>query len=89
MRRILPLLLLAATAGAPPAEEPPPRREPPPPPPRPNRGRAPDPKTIKGPHRVACPRCHAEAGKSCDRRTLGRHHYHKARVDLAKEQGVG
>ena len=34
--------------------------------------------------RVACPRCHAEIGKDCDAATLGRHMYHKARIDAAK-----
>ena len=34
--------------------------------------------------RVACPRCHAEIGKDCDAATLGRHSFHKARIDAAK-----
>ena len=28
-----------------------------------------------------CPRCKAEPGQDCDRHTLGRRMYHKARVD--------
>ena len=35
------------------------------------------------PRTVACPKCHAEPGQPCDRRTLGRHAYH-----LAREQAV-
>jgi len=30
---------------------------------------------------VACPRCGVEPGAPCDRRTLGRFNYHKARKD--------
>lgn len=37
-----------------------------------------DPET--SPISVACPRCGAGAGVPCDRRTLGRHSYHLARV---------
>lgn len=36
-------------------------------------------------HQVACPRCGAEPGEPCDRFTLGRHLYHLARVEAAKE----
>lgn len=34
---------------------------------------------------VACPRCGAGVGEPCDRRTLGRHMHHKARVDAFKD----
>ena len=33
--------------------------------------------------KVACPRCGAKVGKPCNRRTLGRHSEHWARVDAA------
>lgn len=36
------------------------------------------------PLRVACPKCGAEIGNGCDARTLGRHPFHKARIDAAK-----
>lgn len=36
-----------------------------------------------GARAVACPRCKAGAGEGCDQRTLGRHTFHKARVDAA------
>lgn len=32
---------------------------------------------------VVCPRCGAAVGKPCDRRSLGRHSEHKARVEAA------
>lgn len=39
-----------------------------------------------GPITVACPRCKAAVGERCDQRTLGRHLYHRARVDAVEEQ---
>lgn len=38
-----------------------------------------------GPRAVACPRCGAQPGEPCDRRTLRAHTYHQARVLRAKE----
>ena len=34
-----------------------------------------------GPRKVACRSCGAAVGESCNRRTLGKYHYHRARVD--------
>lgn len=34
-----------------------------------------------GPLSVSCPKCHAEPDRRCNPRTLGRHLFHKARVD--------
>lgn len=39
------------------------------------------PKPDRGPLAVACPRCGAGIGAPCNRRTLGRHPYHLARVE--------
>jgi len=33
--------------------------------------------------RWACPRCGAEPGKPCDRRTRGAHEFHRARIGPA------
>lgn len=70
---MLPLLLAAAASGS--MDDLPPIMAPfnPDAPSRPN-----------GALRVACPRCHAEIGKDCDAATLGRHSFHKARIDAAK-----
>lgn len=75
------MMALAATGGTVPypgdaAFSPPP---PPPPPRRPGRAE-------RGPLAVACPRCKAEPGKGCDRRTLGAHHVHRDRVQLAQQR---
>ncbi len=40
-------------------------------------------KGITRPLFVICPTCGAAPGKSCDRRTLGRHAYHRSRVDAS------
>ncbi len=75
------LLLLAASLaveGGPTLDDAldlPPR--PPPPPPRPRRALP----AWASPLDVVCPRCGAEVKVWCDRRTLGRHVHHKARVD--------
>ena len=37
---------------------------------------------------VACPRCRAEPGAPCDRRTLGRYAQHRARVEAARTARV-
>lgn len=37
-----------------------------------------------GPLAVGCPKCHAEPGDRCNPRTLGRHMFHKARVDASE-----
>lgn len=71
---LLPLLVLASLGGAPAAIGPivvgarPPE-------PGPSRRQLPT-----APLLVACPRCGAAVNNPCDRRTLGRHAYHLARV---------
>lgn len=42
-----------------------------------------------GPRKVACRRCGAAVGESCDPRTLGRYHYHRVRVDDAAARKRG
>ncbi len=37
---------------------------------------------------VACPRCRAEPGEPCDRRTLGRYAQHRARVEATRTARV-
>lgn len=37
----------------------------------------------RGPRGVTCPRCQAAPGERCDRRTLGRYLYHRARVEAS------
>lgn len=44
----------------------------------------PVPAKLLGEMAVPCPRCHAGVGEPCDRRTLGAHTYHRARVDAAR-----
>lgn len=41
----------------------------------------PAPARLLGKMAVPCPRCRAGVGEPCDRRTLGAHAYHRARVD--------
>jgi len=45
--------------------------------------RLPEPRKALPPYAldVACPRCKAEPGEPCSRRTLGRHRFHLARVE--------
>ena len=39
----------------------------------------------ENPKRVACPQCKSEIGEPCNKQTLGRWGYHKARVDSWQE----
>jgi len=62
-------------------------------PPEPDQGKAPAPRpryrqrhwkpsvAPKGPATVACTRCGADAGVACNPQTLGKHQFHKARID--------
>ena len=47
------------------------------------------PPKVLGPRKVACRRCGAAVGESCDPRTLGRYHYHRVRVDDAEARKRG
>lgn len=42
-------------------------------------------KTPDDPLIVTCPTCKAEPGQGCNRATLGRYRFHKARVDAFEE----
>jgi len=44
---------------------------------------------LPGPDSMPCPKCKAEPGEPCDRRTLGRHSYHRARVDAFRAMWGG